>query len=119
MIFPYGQTIDASHEVLARLMAILAPGKDDTLMLIEAYFDESGSHHDSPVLSVAGYVFDKDRCLELDYKWKFVLDQFSLPYFRMSACAHGTRPFDNLSLPERVDVETRMIGLISSTLHSA
>lgn len=60
---------------------------------VEAYFDESGSHANSPVLCVAGYIIERDARIKLDAEWATVLQHFNLPFFRMSACAHGTEPF--------------------------
>lgn len=83
------------------------------MAFLECYFDESGTHAGSPVLSVGGYLFEKQQCEALDLKWKAVLDRFRLPYFRMSACAHGQKPFDHLSPEECIDAEKAMIGLIN------
>src|SRR5262249_36440756 len=38
--------------------------------------------------------------------------QKSLPYFRMSECAHGNGPFANLSKSERIELAARMIQII-------
>jgi hypothetical protein len=105
-------TPDGKHEILERLLEVLAPGKGDLVAFLECYFDESGSHGGSPVLCIGGYLFDKDECKALDLKWKEVLDRFRLPYFRMSACAHNQKPFDQLSRQECIDVEKEMIRLI-------
>jgi hypothetical protein len=80
---------------------------------LECYFDESGSHDGSPVLCVAGYVFEKSNCKALDLGWKAVLDRYRLPFFRMSACAHNQRPFDHLSRDECIEVEKAMISLVN------
>ena len=84
------------------------------MALLQAYFDESGSHDGSPVLCVAGYLFEKDQCGELDLGWKRTLDRYELPFFHMVDCAHGNPPFDKLSRDERIAVETELIGLIRS-----
>jgi hypothetical protein len=105
--------IDENHEILVRLMVILPPGKRDLLTLIEAYFDES-IDDGSTVLCVAGYLFRKEDCRDLDLKWKAVLDRFGLPFFRMSACAHGNWPFDKLCRDQRIEAETLMIKIIRS-----
>jgi hypothetical protein len=91
----------------------LAPSEGDLVAFLECYFDESGSHDGSPVLSVGGYLFNKEQCKALDLQWKAVLDRFRLPYFRMSACAHRQRPFDLLSPEECIEAETAMIQLIN------
>jgi hypothetical protein len=82
--------------------------------MIEAYFDESGSHDGSPVLCVAGYLFETDRCKELDLLWQDTLNEFGLPFFHMVDCAHGAPPFDKLSPRDRDAVARKMIGLIRS-----
>jgi hypothetical protein len=104
---------DGNHELLARLIEVLAPGEGDLVAFLECYFDESGSHGGSPVLCLAGYIFEKEHCKALDLGWKQVLDQFRLPYFRMSACAHKQRPFDHLSRDETIEVEKAMIALVN------
>ena len=100
------------------MLEILAPGGSDFVAFLECYFDESGSHDGSPVLCVAGYLFDKDQCKSLDLKWKASLERYKLPFFRMSACAHNTDdvkiyPFEHLSAAECIAVEKEMIGHIN------
>ena len=80
---------------------------------LECYFDESGTEAGSSVLCVAGYLFDKEECKQLDLKWKAVLDQYKLPFFRMSACAHTQKPFKHLSRDECIEAEKAMIGPIN------
>ena len=93
-------------------MSATALGPEHAMALFEAYFDESGSHDGSSVLCLAGYLFDEVASLQLDGEWKTVLDDYSLPFFRMSACAHGTYPFESLSMQQRIDCETRLIHII-------
>ncbi len=107
---------DHNHELLARLVEVLAPGESDLVALIEAYFDESGSHAGSNALCVAGYLFEKEGVKRLDLEWKKVLDEFNLPYFRMSSCAHGNYPFDGRHVSERIEVEKRMISIIRDNM---
>jgi hypothetical protein len=109
---------DSAHEVLTRMLEILAPGGSDFVAFLECYFDESGSHDGSPVLCVAGYLFDQDQCKALDLKWKASLERYKLPFFRMSACAHNTDtvkvyPFEHLSAAECIAVEKEMISHIN------
>jgi hypothetical protein len=80
---------------------------------LECYLDESGTHDGSPVLCVAGYLFEKGQCEILDLKWKAVLDRYRLPFFRMSACAHNQKPFEHLTGEECIEVEKELIGLIN------
>jgi uncharacterized protein DUF3800 len=78
-----------------------------------SYFDESGTHDGFPVLCVAGYLFECQSRQILDRKWKEILDQYRLPFFRMSARAHNTYPFDVLSRDECAEVEKAAIRLIN------
>jgi len=79
---------------------------------LEAYFDESYSDEAPHILAVAGYLFEKERCLEFDTKMKALLEQYGLPYFHMVDCAHGNQPFKNLDKTKRIEVATRVISLI-------
>jgi hypothetical protein len=91
----------------------LAPGENDAVALIEAYFDESGSHDGSPVLCVGGYVFEKHACQALDREWKAVLDRYGLPYFHMIDCAQYAPPFKpTIARSECVEVEKAMIKIV-------
>jgi hypothetical protein len=104
---------DSNHELLARLVEVLAPGERDLVAFLECYFDESGSHDGSPALCVAGYLFEKEHCKALDLGWKAVLDQYKLPFFHMTDCAHNQWPFDHLSRDECIEAEKAMIALIN------
>jgi len=99
----------AESDDLADLIDTLAPGRNDLVALIQAYFDESIS---GDYLCVAGYVFTKGKVKHLDAEWRKMLRQYRLPYFRMSACAHGNSPFDKLSPANRDKVARKAIALI-------
>jgi hypothetical protein len=75
--------------------------------------DESDSHDGAPALCVAAYLFEKDACDQLDIKWKSVLDEYELPYFHMVDCVHLKRPFDKLARDQSIDVEKKVIAIIS------
>lgn len=79
---------------------------------IEAYFDESSSHDGSPVLCVAGYLYEREKSLLLDKEWGKILKEYDLPYFRMSSCAHGQGPFKSLSMDERICAAKKAIKAI-------
>jgi len=82
--------------------------------LINAYFDESGTDDLSPVMSVAGYLFDAERAKAFDTAWSAALKENALTHFHMVACAHGNEEYANLSKPERISLATHLIGLIKS-----
>lgn len=84
------------HRDFARFVQIVLRGQGWVVVLIESYFDESGSHEGAPILCVGGYLFSKDSCLKLDTAWREMLADFQIPYFHMASCSCGERPFDRL-----------------------
>jgi len=60
---------------------------------MEAYFDESGTHHGSADICIAGYLFEKDKAADLDAVWQRMLQENGLPFFHMVDCVQGTGPF--------------------------
>lgn len=86
--------------------------QESLLQVIQAFFDESGSHSGSPVLCVAGYAFERRQARLLTREWSSVLREYQLPYFHMVDCAHGNGPFSALSPAQRIKVATSLISII-------
>ncbi len=112
MLRTYSHNVVVTDGILDRLLDIVLPVGGYVVQLVEAYFDESGSDENSPVLCLAGFIIEKTACVSLDLEWAEILAQFNLPYFRMSACAHGVEPFDKLTMDERIAVEKLCIAAI-------
>ncbi len=81
----------------------------DYVLTFSAYFDES---QNGDILCVAGYVFEKRNAKKLERKWAKMLAQYELPYFRMSACNAGRKPFERLTEKQRIAAQTKAISLI-------
>src|SRR5437764_1233786 len=81
-------------------------------LMIEAYFDESGTHHGSPIMCVAGYLIEADQCRRLQAEWDVILLKYNVPYFHMSACAHGAGVFADVPKQVRSDICRSLIELI-------
>ena len=81
----------------------------DLALVLQSYFDESIS---GPVLCVAGYVYTKRDARLLERDWAAMLRRWKLPYFRMSACAHRSEPFNKLTRDQCILVQTKAIGLV-------
>jgi hypothetical protein len=81
-------------------------------MMMEAYFDESGTHANSPVMCVAGYLFTEEQALHLDREWAETLTEFGLSCFHMADCAHGVKEFSNLDGKKRTELVIRLVGII-------
>jgi hypothetical protein len=84
--------------------------------LVEAYFDESGTHGGSEFMCVGGYIAEAEKSKTMQDEWQIMLADYDLPYFHMVDCAHGSAPFDKLTLDERIAVETRAIGLMRANI---
>ena len=84
------------------------------MAVMEAYFDESGTHDGSPFVCVTGYLFQKGNATALDTAWRWMLEGNGLPFFRMSDCAHGTGPFKGWSKIDRTNLEIRAIDLVKT-----
>ncbi len=102
----------SADDSAVRLLGALLPWDGYLLALVEAYFDESGSHEGSPVLCVAGYLFERDAAKNLSEEWHTVLEPKGLTHFHMIDCAHGVEEFAELSLDERIDIQTQLIKII-------
>jgi hypothetical protein len=101
-----------SSEVFDSFVGALLPVGGVVVAIIQAFFDESYGEKVGSILCVAGYMMTDRAARRLTREWNAVLREYDLPYFRMSACAHGNYPFNKLTKNQRVAVETKMIGLI-------
>lgn len=77
--------------------------------LVEMYADESDS---GGYLTVAGYVFTKDKAEQLNKAWMPVLASKGLPYFRMADCAHGNNHFRGLKKSERIEIQKSLFSVL-------
>ena len=82
--------------------------------MIEAYFDESGSHQGSPLLSVGGYIFERDQCDRFDAAWRKMLQDFEVPFMHMTACEGGDYPYEKLPRELRDAMAGRAARIINS-----
>ena len=57
--------------------------------MMEAYFDESGTHGESLVMCIAGYLLTSEQATHLDREWADVLRKFGVKIFHAVDCAHG------------------------------
>jgi hypothetical protein len=68
--------------------------KDLLMLLAAGYFDEStDGEFEERVFSVGGYIADGYSALQLDYKWKELLDKHGLVYFKASEADAGIEQF--------------------------
>ena len=58
--------------------------RKEHLVVIVAYFDESGTHADSKVFALGGYVGLQTRWIALESDWSRALSQYSISCFHMT-----------------------------------
>jgi len=80
--------------------------------MIEAYFDETGTHLQSPSMCVAGYLFTAEKAKRFQDKWGSLLRRAGLEYFRMSECANGAGQFRDWPPKHRQAIEKELIKTI-------
>jgi hypothetical protein len=80
------------------------------MVLRYVYMDESGTHDQSPAVSIAGYVFDPDQAFRFSRDWIRDLNRFNLPFAHMTDCVTGNAAYAKLSMSERLDSEKALIA---------
>lgn len=90
---------------------LVALGNPKLVMVMSAFFDESGTHEDSPYASVAGYVFEPEQLVKLQEEWSEILPS-GIELFHMSECVHGIGAFARFSKHDRDLIARRCIGAI-------
>lgn len=100
----------SGDSLFGELIDVLLPGRGGVAVVIYAYFDESFGP--DGLLCVAGYTFTKKGVRGLEREWGHMLRRYGVPFFRMSACAHGNWPFDKMSKPRRDEMARCAIGII-------
>jgi hypothetical protein len=101
----------SDHDFSALLDAVLPEGAG-ALALIHAYMDESGTHKNSQVMCIAGYLFQGFRAKLFTRDWGRILRGEGLQYFRMSECAPGAGQFRGMPLEKRMSIAGELIRLI-------
>lgn len=103
---------EEDDSVFCRMVEIMLPAGGWVLALVEAYFDESIGSKGPPTLCVAGYLMQARQAKRLEREWRQTLREDDLPFFRMSACAGGGHPFDEICLKRRDIIARRMYSHI-------
>lgn len=67
------------------------------MVLSEVYFDESGTHDGSPMMTLAGYLFKKEQAQRFSRDWEKCLTRPGLPAAHMTDCVHGQGDYAGMS----------------------
>lgn len=75
----------------------------------EVYFDESGTHDGSPVMTMAGYLFKRTQAQRFSRDWAKCLKQLGLPAAHMTDCATGNGDYAAMPMEQRITSEKLLI----------
>lgn len=78
-------------------------------VLSHVYLDESGTHDDSPNMTMAGYLFRADQAQRFTRDWAKDLKRIGLPCAHMTDCANGYGDYRDMELEERIQSEKLLI----------
>lgn len=99
----------ASLSAFDALAAVLLPHDGGVVAITNLYFDESGTHDGSRVMSVAGYWFERTQSERFSRDWAKDLKRLGLSHAHMTDCAHGHQEYEKLSKPDRLKSELLLI----------
>jgi len=68
--------------------------------MLTGYFDESGTHDQATVTTVAGFISTPERWGEFDEAWRVVLKRWGLSSFHMNEFAHFTGEYEQFRKDE-------------------
>jgi hypothetical protein len=83
--------------------------------LLEAYLDESGTHTDSPIVTVGGLMATTEDWRRLSDSWRAQLDRYQVSYFHAAEFEARRGPFQRLGSDDRLELQTGLIDLIRNT----
>jgi hypothetical protein len=80
---------------------------------ISAYFDESGTHSNSRVLTVAGYLSLESEWIQFSKEWRNILSEFNIDAFHMTDWVSHTRHFKKWTDDQRWECYRRLTDTIN------
>lgn len=75
----------------------------------DLYFDESGTHAQAKLMTVAGYWFNAGQASKFSRDWAKCLARLGLSYAHMTDCALGYGEYRKMGLAERIQSEVLLI----------
>ena len=82
--------------------------------VVVAYFDESGTHGDSGVFAIAGYVAAQEDWIRFETDWKRALRRAGISYFHMVEYENRRGPFASWSKEKRHEVLGDLLAAIKA-----
>jgi hypothetical protein len=99
----------------AERLAWLLCGRDDPekLLMFAAYFDDSGTAPRSYVRVFAGYAAPAEEWRRFEAKWRELLEEAGVPFFRAYDCKMGSGVFENTPKADLPKYYARAIQIIT------
>jgi hypothetical protein len=82
------------------------------VLVLDGYFDESGTHAGSPAVAVAGYLSTPEQWALFASEWATVLKEWGIPYFHMADFAMGAPPYNTWPIEVREPRFARLTQII-------
>jgi hypothetical protein len=103
---PQGVVVVGDLTLFERIVELAG---SDIVMIAEAFIDESGTHHGSPMMTVAGYLFKQAQARRFSRDWRKTLDKYGLPAAHQTDCANGNGDYKKMSMDDRIAVGRLLI----------
>ena len=81
--------------------ALLRPHNLGLVIVLNGYFDDSGSHEGAELTCMAGYVFEPDKAIDFEKAWLPILQSAHVEYFRSYECWNRLKQFSKFGIAER------------------
>jgi hypothetical protein len=99
-------------DFFGHLVDAVLPDGEGMVAVLQAYFDESGTHDGSGRMCIAGYLFAPAQAKKFSKEWGAVLAAAGLDSFSASDCANGGKAFRGMPADERDRLARKLIALI-------
>src|SRR3990172_7676335 len=107
------------HVPIAQLAAIVHARDNPfkTMVLVRAYFDESGIHDESPIIAAGGLMATEKRWTALEADWlvelgRFKCEGFPISAFHATECEIGAGEFFGIQKPIRDTFFARLAKVV-------
>lgn len=90
----------------------------EALAMLWSYFDESGTHGDSRVTCIAGYVGAEDEWTHVESQWQAILEPYGpqgLTWWHSSDKVGKKGVFENINTPTKNDIERALIEVVKNS----
>jgi hypothetical protein len=87
-------------------------------VIITAYFDESGTHKDTPLSVMAGYLGDEQQWQEFDVRVGELFAEFGVRQFHLVDLRHSDKDFAEWSIDKKIQLTDELQHIANETLES-